>query len=81
MNEIVGEFQSTGINFSKHLACMNIQYQYVKHTQKKVYLHNFNQLDAQNVCSKISSFHASTCFEHMCLSSGGQNCRGYILQF
>ena len=22
----------------------------------------------------MSLFHASTCFEHMCLSSGGQNC-------
>jgi len=25
-----------------------------------------NQLDAQNICFTISSFHASTCFEHMC---------------
>jgi len=33
-----------------------------------------NQLDAQNFCFTISLFHASTCFEHMCLSSGGQNC-------
>jgi len=32
-----------------------------------------NQLDAQNVCFAISLFHASTCFEHMCSSSGGQN--------
>jgi len=31
-----------------------------------------NQLDAQNVCFTISLFHASTCFEHMCSSSGGQ---------
>jgi len=33
-----------------------------------------NQLDAQNVCLTISLFHASTCFKHMCSSSGGQNC-------
>jgi len=33
-----------------------------------------NQLDAQNCCFTISLFHASTCFEHMCSSSGGQNC-------
>jgi len=33
-----------------------------------------NQLDAQNFCFTISLFHASTCFEHMCSSSGGQNC-------
>ena len=32
-----------------------------------------NQLDAQNFCFTISLFHASTCFEHMCSSSGGQN--------
>jgi len=36
-----------------------------------------NQLDAQNFCFAISLFHASTCFEHMCSSSGGQN---YITQ-
>jgi len=30
------------------------------------------QLDALNFL--ISLFHASTCFEHMCSSSGGQNC-------
>jgi len=31
----------------------------------------------QNFCFTISLFHASTCFEHMCSSSGGQN---YITQ-
>ena len=33
---------------------------------------NINQLDALNFI--ISLFQASACFEHMCLSSGGQNC-------
>jgi len=33
-----------------------------------------NQLDVQNFCFTISLFHASTCFEHMCSSPGGQNC-------
>ena len=32
-----------------------------------------NQLDAQNICFTVSLFHASTCFEQMCSSSGGQN--------
>jgi len=32
-----------------------------------------NQPDAQTFCFTISSFHASTCFEHM-FSSSGQNC-------
>ena len=33
---------------------------------------NINQLVALNII--ISLFQASTCFEHMCSSSGGQNC-------
>jgi len=33
-----------------------------------IFISVFNQLDAQNL------FHASTCFEQMCSSSGGQNC-------
>ena len=33
---------------------------------------NINQLDALNFI--MSLFHASTCFEHKCSSSGGQNC-------
>jgi len=56
--------------------------------------HNINHLDALNFI--MSLFHASTCFEHMCSSSGGQNCsqpmhgtatyrcgdtRGCIIQF
>jgi len=32
-----------------------------------------NQLDAQHFCFTIRLFHASTCFEHMCSSSGGKN--------
>ena len=36
-----------------------------------IYL-NINQLDALNFI--MSLFHTSTCFEHMCSSSGRQNC-------
>ena len=36
-----------------------------------IYL-NINQLDALDF--QMSLFHASTYFEHMCSSSGGQNC-------
>jgi len=39
-----------------------------------IFISIINQLDAQNFCFTISLFHASTCFEHMCPSSGGQNC-------
>jgi len=34
-----------------------------------IFISVINQLDAQNFCFKISLFHASTCFEHMCSSS------------
>ena len=39
-----------------------------------IFISVINQLDAQCFCFTISLFHASTCFEHMCSSSGGQNC-------
>ena len=38
-----------------------------------IFISVINQLDAQNFCFTISLFHASTCFEQMCSSSGGQN--------
>jgi hypothetical protein len=39
-----------------------------------IFISVINQIDAQNFCFTISLFHASTCFEHMCWLSGGQNC-------
>jgi len=39
-----------------------------------IFVSVINQLDAQSFCFTISLFHASTCFEHMCSSSGSQNC-------
>jgi len=39
-----------------------------------IFISVFNRLDAQTFCFTISLFHASTCFEYMCSSSGGQNC-------
>jgi len=36
-----------------------------------VFIAVINQIDAQNFCFTISLFHAYTCFEHMCSSSGG----------
>jgi len=44
---------------------------------KCIFISVINQLDAQTFCFTISLFHASTCFEHMCSSSGGKN---YISQ-
>jgi len=39
-----------------------------------IFISVMNQLDAQNFCFTISLFHSSTCFEHICSSSVGQNC-------
>ena len=40
-----------------------------------IFISVINQLDTQFFfCFTISLFHASTCFDHMCSSSGGQNC-------
>jgi len=41
--------------------------------QLSIFISVINQLDAQNICFTISLLHSSTCFEHMCSSSGGQN--------
>jgi len=50
-----------------------------------IFISVINQLDAQHFCFSVSLFHASTCFEHMCSSSGGQNwcddTRGCVMQF
>jgi len=57
-----------------------------------IFISIINKLDEQNFCFTISVFHASTCFEHMCSSSGTQNCitqplvkcddtRGCVMQF
>jgi len=42
--------------------------------EERKFISVINQLDAQNFGFTTSLFHASTCFEHMCSSSGGQNC-------
>jgi len=39
-----------------------------------IFISVINQLDTQNFCFTVSLFHASTCFEHMCSSSGDQGC-------
>jgi len=39
-----------------------------------IFISLINQSDAQSFCFTIGLFHTSTCFEHMCSSSGGQNC-------
>ena len=54
--------------FSRSFKCLDTQ---CHGPILRIYL-NINQLDALNFI--MSLFHASTCFEHMRSSSGGQNC-------
>ena len=42
-------------------------------TNRFLFISVFSQLDAQNLFHN-KFFHASTCFEHMCKTSGGHNC-------
>jgi len=64
---------SQGVNFLSSLSVFDPKP--LPHiTVTKLFISVINQLDVQNVCFTISLFHASTCFEHMCSSSGGQNC-------
>ena len=53
-----------------------LEFIYITHFCKhdNTFISVINQLNAQKFCFTISLFHVSTCFEHMCSSSGGQNC-------
>jgi len=57
---------SSGINLQ-----LPIFWYFADRASQYIYL-DINQLDALNFIMSI--FHASTCFGHTCLSSGGQNC-------
>ena len=58
--------------FSKNRSHTNFEVLLTVHLS--IFILVINQLDAQNFCFTISLFHASSCFKHMCSSSGGQNC-------
>ena len=59
---IQGNYRICDINFFLYFADRASQYIYL----------NIKQLNALNFI--MSLFHASTCFEHKCSPSGGQNC-------
>ena len=59
-------------NYLSHILLVSAFH--VDMTEISISISVINQRDAQNVCFTISLFHASTYFEHMCSSSGGQNC-------
>ena len=67
--------------FHHERKCFTIKWQYKNSffevlltVHLSIFILVINQLDAKNFCLTISLFHASTRFEHMCSSSGGQNC-------
>ena len=65
---------ATGCSFSAsccHISLTLFFLYFADRASQYIYL-NINQLDALNFIMIL--FHASTCFEHKCLSSGGQNC-------
>ena len=53
---------------AQHLLCFDS----LLTVQLSIFISATKKLDAQNFCLTISLFHASTCFEHMCSSSGGK---------
>jgi len=57
-------------NSVKQYACFDV----LLTVRLSIFISVINQLDAQNFCFTISLYHACTCFEHICSSSGGQNC-------
>ena len=63
-----------GRNYYKHFQNDIWNFDDLLTVHLSLYIPVINQLDAQNFCFTISLFHASTCFEHMCSSSGGKNC-------
>jgi len=69
-----------------------LQYKYIRKffyvlltVHLSIFIPVINQLDAQNFCFTISLFHASTCFEHMCLwhrhTHSCDDARGCVMQF
>ena len=75
LHSVVGPVDNTDLNFIVGLlASIDLQSVFflffADRPSQYIYL-NINQLDALNCI--MSLFHASTCFEHKCPSSGGQN--------
>jgi len=61
------------ISFSRFHSSLNLRQSLLK-LKISLFISVINQLDVQNFCFTITLFHVSACFEHMCSSSGDQNC-------
>jgi len=66
-----GTFQASSLNCSFKLI-QDFDVLLIVHLS--IFISVINQLDAKYFSFTIRLFHASTCFEHTCSSSGGQNC-------
>jgi len=67
--------QEIWVYINKYTAnLISVQTRPLTRYNSNLFISVINQMDAQNFCFTISLFHASTCFEHICSSSGGQNC-------
>jgi len=56
----------TWIKLIRNIFLKNYYFDSSNNWVSSVFISVINQLDAQDFCFTISSFHASTCFEHMC---------------
>jgi len=60
--------------YNKFISCLYMFRAHVLITKRSKLHYKASGIITPNFCFTISLFHASTCFEHMCSSSGGQNC-------
>ena len=82
---VINQLDAQNLFYNKFITCLYSFLYFAHRASQYIYL-NINQLDALNLI--MSLFSASTCFEHKCSSSGGQNCtiqcddtRDCIIQF
>jgi len=59
---------------SAHFCTLIFNFDVLLTVHLSIFISVISQLDVQDFCFTISLFHASTCFEHLCSSSRGQNC-------
>ena len=66
--------QHDALLYSQFISLINLYifFYVLLNVHLSIFILVINQLDAQNFTTSL--FHASTCFEHMCSLSGGQNC-------
>ena len=74
VHQVVNYWDYTEMHGQQNIKTLCIDFDILLTVHLSVFVSVINQLDAQNFCFTLSLFHDSTCFEHMCSLSGGQNC-------